>query len=147
MEIVSPLTFIYALSTPLTSTKTLDISALFDSFLSTLSNLPKARALLALLFVTHYINRSIVSTFRNPGRGLMHISVFLSAVTFNLINGFLMGTTISSGGDYAGLSGANGWGIKDGSEILFALGILLFLGGLTGTFLSFPFPQRMRMSV
>lgn len=112
MEIVSPLTFLYSLSSPLT--------------------LSPARQLLATLFVLHYLNRSIISTLRNPGRAKMHISVFFSAVGFNLINGFLLGTYLSGAGDTSLHS--DSWGIE--TPILFFIGLSLFLLGLAGNIYS-----------
>ncbi|EJF57540.1 hypothetical protein DICSQDRAFT_157319 [Dichomitus squalens LYAD-421 SS1] len=52
--------------------------------------------LIALLFVTHYLNRALVSPLRTPSRSKSHLMVAVSAVFFNVINGSLMGTYLSS---------------------------------------------------
>lgn len=132
MELVSPVVFVYALATPLLDHTATSLFEAFSSFDSALFSLPLARALLAVLFLAHYFNRSIVSTFRNPGRGDMHLSVFLSAVTFNMINGFLMGTWIGGGGDLGSNDGYE-WGVKDGSWPVFVSGLILFVLGHVGT--------------
>lgn len=93
MEVVSPLTFLLTFSSgplsPISSTSS------FFSFIkpsiSHLSSLPVANKILASLFVIHYANRAVIQPLRSPPRSPMHISVPLSAVFFNLINGFIMG--------------------------------------------------------
>ncbi|KAF5377867.1 hypothetical protein D9615_006744 [Tricholomella constricta] len=78
MELVSPVVF---LATLLTSS-------------SLLASPPQL--LLAALYLIHYTNRSVLSPLRTPSRSKSHISVPLSAVFFNTINGALMGTYLSS---------------------------------------------------
>ena len=86
MELVSPLTFIYMFST----------SPLSENgwFVQTQWNSPNA--ILSLCFLVHYINRAIINPLRTPSRSKSHIIVPLSAVAFNLVNGALMGSYLSS---------------------------------------------------
>lgn len=53
-------------------------------------------SLLTGLFLIHYTNRSLISPLRTPVRSRAHISVPLSAIGFNLLNGSLMGAFLSS---------------------------------------------------
>jgi len=95
MEIVSPLTFLFALSVtgPLTSTakefKTWSPSQGLDRLLA----LGFPVKVLALCYLVHYLNRSTISTLRQPtSRSPIHALTFLCAVVFNLCNGFCMGS-------------------------------------------------------
>ncbi|PWY96876.1 hypothetical protein BCV70DRAFT_102539, partial [Testicularia cyperi] len=47
---------------------------------------------LVLLFVIHYTHRAVLQPLRSPRRSPLHISVPLSAILFNIINGFVMGS-------------------------------------------------------
>lgn len=128
MEIMSPLSFLYALSVPPSHLPLPTPS--FASLLSRVSQLPLARKVLATFFLIHYFNRAVISSFRNPSRARMNISVPLSALWFNFLNGFQMGTFVS-------LSPTSSpseleLGIKDSYIPLFLLGIALFLLGLAG---------------
>jgi 3-oxo-5-alpha-steroid 4-dehydrogenase 1 len=92
MELISPITFIFSfLSSPLNYLPN------FYPHLSPLS-VPSSQPplFLTLFFLTHYLNRAIISPLRTPSRSKFHIVVPLAAVGFNLINGFLMGTYLSS---------------------------------------------------
>jgi 3-oxo-5-alpha-steroid 4-dehydrogenase 1 len=84
MELVSPMTFIYAFYTSPLSTSAVPLQW----------NSP--RTILALCFLLHYANRAIINPLRTPSRSKSHIIVLLSTVAFNLINGFLMGSYLSS---------------------------------------------------
>ncbi|KAL1941479.1 hypothetical protein VTO73DRAFT_7296 [Trametes versicolor] len=98
MELISPATFIYAfLHSPLSPTAAGTAPPL------TLSHPP---TFLAALFLLHYLNRAIVSPLRTPSRSKSHISVPLSAVLFNTVNGSLLGAYLSSPAAHAYLSGA-----------------------------------------
>lgn len=88
MELISPLTFVYTFYTsPLT---------FIPNFYPHLRPLNQPSSLLALFFLTHYLNRAIISPLRTPSRNKSHIIVPLSALGFNLVNGFLLGTYLSS---------------------------------------------------
>lgn len=50
------------------------------------------------LFVVHYINRAIIQPWLNPPRTPLHGSVVVSAILFNLMNGFMQGVWLTRGG-------------------------------------------------
>ncbi|KAI0753110.1 3-oxo-5-alpha-steroid 4-dehydrogenase-domain-containing protein [Daedaleopsis nitida] len=52
--------------------------------------------LLLGLYIVHYLNRAIISPLRTPSRSKSHLSVVLSGVFFNILNGSLMGAYLSS---------------------------------------------------
>ncbi|TFK71270.1 hypothetical protein BDN72DRAFT_817724 [Pluteus cervinus] len=54
------------------------------------------QAILAACFLIHYANRAIISPLRTPRRSKSHIIVPMSAVGFNLLNGSMMGSYLSS---------------------------------------------------
>ena len=85
MEIVSPIMFLYGLFTaPL---------AQYDHGLR---DLRSPQGLLAFFFLVHYVNRAIISPLRTPSRSKHHIIVTFSGVFFNILNGFMMGSYLSS---------------------------------------------------
>jgi 3-oxo-5-alpha-steroid 4-dehydrogenase 1 len=91
MEIISPLTFIYTFyRSPLTFLPS------YTPHLNLSNPASHPPLLLSALFITHYLNRAIISPLRSPGRNKSHICVPLCAVVFNLVNGFLMGAYLSS---------------------------------------------------
>ncbi|KAL9933530.1 hypothetical protein V8E36_007706 [Tilletia maclaganii] len=94
MEIVSPLTFLATLLTPapLTQAGTKGWEGILAPQLSQFTKLPLPNRILAVLFVVHYAHRAVISPLTSPTRSRMHISVPLSAIGFNLNNGFLMGS-------------------------------------------------------
>lgn len=61
---------------------------------------------LAALFLTHYLNRALISPLRTPSRSNSHLIVVLSAFVFNILNGSLMGAYLSSPAASAYLAGA-----------------------------------------
>ncbi|EGO00673.1 hypothetical protein SERLA73DRAFT_86911 [Serpula lacrymans var. lacrymans S7.3] len=82
MEIVSPLTFAYTLyCAPLQNSS---------------SSLGGPQILLAALFLIHYMNRAIISPLRTSSRSKSHISVPMSGISVNVVNGFLLGAYLSS---------------------------------------------------
>ncbi len=100
MEIPSPIfVLLGALSKPLSTAVTKGktgflppLSALFSPSLGKFLALPSANQVLVLLFVVHYTHRAVLQPLRSPRRSPIHISVPLSAIFFNLINGFVMGS-------------------------------------------------------
>ena len=122
MEIVSPFTCI---TTSLTSPLTRPLSSLkrfspsppqfFNviAFFGSHVYVPNPPTILGLLFLTHYANRAIISPLRTPVRAKSHIIVPLCAVSFNLVNGFLMGAFLSalasSSGKYGNPTLAANW--------------------------------------
>ncbi|GLB38735.1 putative 3-oxo-5-alpha-steroid 4-dehydrogenase [Lyophyllum shimeji] len=87
MELVSPLCFLLTfLASPLSPPSTPSPPLNFTS----------PQSLLALLYLTHYANRALISPLRTPSRSKSHLIVPLSAVFFNTVNGALMGSYLSS---------------------------------------------------
>ncbi|KAI5476916.1 3-oxo-5-alpha-steroid 4-dehydrogenase 1 [Pseudohyphozyma bogoriensis] len=136
MEIVSPLAFTAALVRPLSTTPQPLSFPTFPQLHSTLSYLPKARLLLSGLFLLHYANRAVVSTLRNPGRSEMGLIVPVLAAFFNVVNGTLQGEFIGGGFTKdtrttaaAKWSDFHSWGVQNGRESLFFIGIALFITG------------------
>ena len=132
MEIVSPLSFLIAIHLKpnfdpiffsIPSLSTISSFSTIKLF-SPIANLPPARAILATMFLLHYFNRAVISSFRNPSRARMSISVPLSAVLFNWLNGFMNGFYISSS------KNISGFGLIEGSEWKFWLGIICFFTGM-----------------
>ncbi|KAK4052222.1 hypothetical protein OIO90_004444 [Microbotryomycetes sp. JL221] len=115
MELVAPLSFISSAMSPVTtirsstwptwsiwrqsSTPWLELfpHLTFQRFNQMWQSLPLARRVLFILFITHYINRSIISSIRNPNRQRMSLLVPLFAILFNFSNGTLMGKFIEGG--------------------------------------------------
>lgn len=73
---------------------------------------------LVALFVLHYVNRAVYQPWRNPPRSPLHLSVVLSAMAFNLVNGTLLGAWLAHGGTTHHGSVWTGVGVA-----LFALGL------------------------
>jgi len=84
MELVSPMTFLYTFYTAPLSVK------------RPLIKWNSPHTILALCFLVHYTNRAIINPLRTPSRSKSHIIVPLAAVAFNLVNGSLMGSYLSS---------------------------------------------------
>ncbi|KAF8201759.1 3-oxo-5-alpha-steroid 4-dehydrogenase-domain-containing protein [Pholiota molesta] len=85
MELISPMFFVYTfLTSPLTM-QAPPLPALTDR-----------HVILALCFLAHYLNRALISPLRTPSRSKTHIIVPLSGIGFNVINGSLMGSYLSS---------------------------------------------------
>ncbi|PYI06620.1 hypothetical protein BO78DRAFT_368595 [Aspergillus sclerotiicarbonarius CBS 121057] len=123
MEIISPLNLIYLLySLPRKYS---------------LPPLPLANKLLAALFITHYINRAIISPFfAAPSMSPIHLGIVLSAAVFNWLNsgslgGWLLGyrlTLVPDGnGPAIPTAGEVGYAIKTAIGIL---GLSLFILGM-----------------
>ncbi|KAJ7628471.1 3-oxo-5-alpha-steroid 4-dehydrogenase-domain-containing protein [Roridomyces roridus] len=84
MELVSPICFLNAFFRAPLSTRAAEIS------------LGSPKSILAGAFLVHYLNRALLSPLRTPSRSKSHIIVPFCAVIFNLFNGSLMGTFLSS---------------------------------------------------
>ncbi|KAF9228425.1 hypothetical protein BS17DRAFT_773698 [Gyrodon lividus] len=117
MELISPITFIYALAkSPLASSKA-DVGPLTDPQL-----------FLASLFLIHYTNRALISPLRTPSRSKTHIVVPLAGILFNIVNGTLMGSYLGSSAASAFLTGAF-------ERPSFWAGVTLWVTGLCGNIL------------
>ncbi|ESK82782.1 3-oxo-5-alpha-steroid 4-dehydrogenase [Moniliophthora roreri MCA 2997] len=114
MEIISPIFFTYTyFSSPL-STGTPEHTI--------------AQNILAGMFLVHYTNRSLISPLRTPSRSKSHFYVLLSAILFNVINGSLLGSYLSSPGARAYLGNdANTW-----SSPVWYIGLVLWAVGFIG---------------
>lgn len=75
MEIISPLTFVLTV---------------FDNDLN-LYDLQSIQLICICCFTVHYFNRSIVYPLTNPSKSKSHLLVLASAITFNVVNGYLQG--------------------------------------------------------
>ena len=82
-------------------------------------------ATLACLFVTHYLNRAILSPLRTPSRSKSHAIVVLAGITFNTVNGPLVGAYLSSPEGLSYLTGAY-------RRPHFWLGVLMWAAGFVG---------------
>ncbi|GAA6024295.1 hypothetical protein JCM11491_006499 [Sporobolomyces phaffii] len=131
MEIVSPLAFLAALplgqSSAFPSSTRGYLSLVRDTFFS----LPIARAILVVLFIVHYVNRSTISTLANPSRAKMNPLVPLSAIAFNIMNGSTMGMWVGGGHPSTGLSPSPETGLRDGiaARGLFVTGLVMWAVG------------------
>lgn len=85
MELVSPLTFIYTFIT-----SPLSVQA------PPLPSFTEPHAILASCFLIHYANRALVNPLRTSSRSKAHLIVTFSGVIFNILNGSLMGSYLSS---------------------------------------------------
>jgi len=85
MEIVSPIMFMYTLAT-----------APLAQHNPGLPSITSPQGLLAILFLLHYANRAIISPLRTPSRSKHHIVVSLAGIFFNILNGSMMGSHLSS---------------------------------------------------
>ncbi|KAL1744978.1 3-oxo-5-alpha-steroid 4-dehydrogenase-domain-containing protein [Schizophyllum fasciatum] len=113
MEIVSPVMFLYAFFKSPLSPSSIPVSP------------TEPHVILAALYLVHYANRAIISPLRTPSRSKSHMSVMLSGIAFNILNGSLMGTYLSSPAARAYLAGAF-------TRPLFYAGIALWALGFAG---------------
>ena len=81
--------------------------------------------LLVGLYVAHYVNRALISPLRTQSRSRSHAIIPLIAGFFNILNGFLIGSWLSSG-----VVNSHGW-----QHWHFWAGIALSLGGFAGNVL------------
>lgn len=114
MELVSPISFIVVLYR--------------GPWAASLSAVSTPQVILTSLFIIHYLNRAIISPLRTPSRSKSHIAVPLLAVLFNIANGALMGTYLSTPTASAFLEGAF-------LRPSFWVGITLWACGLAGNIL------------
>ncbi|KAJ3918519.1 hypothetical protein F5877DRAFT_78930 [Lentinula edodes] len=93
MEIVSPLMFILSfLKSPLSRGEPVSLEPSL------------AQYILAAAYLFHYSNRAIISPLRTPSRSQSHIIVPIAGVLFNVLNGSLIGSYLSSPAAFAYLS-------------------------------------------
>ncbi|KIK63940.1 hypothetical protein GYMLUDRAFT_71406 [Collybiopsis luxurians FD-317 M1] len=112
MEIFSPIMFIICfLTSPLSRAEPVSFGP------------SRAQYTLAAAYLVHYANRAIISPVRTPSRSKSHIIVPLAGITFNVLNGSLVGTYLSSPAAFAYLSSA---------RPSFYLGLGIWATGLAG---------------
>ncbi|KAJ3563937.1 hypothetical protein NP233_g8622 [Leucocoprinus birnbaumii] len=85
MEIVSPVMFLYTFFT-----------APLAQYISGPPSVTSPQGLLALCYLVHYANRAIISPLRTPSRSKHHIIVALAGIFFNVQNGFMLGSYLTS---------------------------------------------------
>ena len=85
MELVAPITFFLALKKSALSFYRVPLPDPFSP-----------QGILVTLFLLHYLNRALLGPLRTPSRSKSHIVVTLVGVSFNLANGYLMGSYLSS---------------------------------------------------
>lgn len=64
------------------------------------SNSTPVTTIMALLFLTHYFQRSFIFPFLMKGKSQMPIVIMLMGATFNVVNGFLIGKWLFEYSDY-----------------------------------------------
>ena len=117
MELVSPFAFVYTyLRSPL-SPLTFGTSPPLG--------VENPSAALACLFLTHYLNRAILSPLRTPSRSKSHAIVIIAGIVFNIVNGPLLGAYLSSPEGLSYLAGAY-------QRPHFWLGVLMWAVGFVG---------------
>ncbi|CAI2178981.1 849_t:CDS:1 [Funneliformis geosporum] len=112
MELASPLTFLYSFLVP---------SPLDDNDEFSIPSYNTTQKILASLFLIHYFNRVFIYTYRAPNVASIHLIILLSAIIFNVINGYSNGRWISVFGNYTE---------ERYKEPLFILGVLIFFIGM-----------------
>jgi 3-oxo-5-alpha-steroid 4-dehydrogenase 1 len=115
MELISPATFLYSFLGPSPFIDHNNESSI------TLSSFNTTQKILASLFLIHYINRSTIYTYRAISIAPINIMAFLSAILFNLINGYSLGRWISVFGNYTE---------ERYKEPSFIIGIIIFFIGM-----------------
>jgi 3-oxo-5-alpha-steroid 4-dehydrogenase 1 len=85
-------------------------------------------AILASMFISHYINRAVVSPiWLNPSMSPIHLFVWFSALVFQLSNGISMGSWL---GGYGPRRGDGYWEAL--GEVRFWTGVVIWAVGLLG---------------
>ena len=94
-------------------------------YLSSSKSLPPRNTCLLLLFALHYSQRSLIYPFLQRGATPVPLHVFLSALAFCSLNGYLQAEALCRGSKAAELEP----GLEPGPDPLFLPGVLLFLAG------------------
>lgn len=116
MELASPIMFTYTFLTSPFSAE------------NSLSRPPTApQLILAALYLIHYTNRALISPLRSPTRSKAHIVVPFAGLLFNIPNGSLNGTYLSSPAARAYLSPSRAF-----SSPIFYAGLFLWAIGFAG---------------
>ncbi|KAK3304138.1 3-oxo-5-alpha-steroid 4-dehydrogenase-domain-containing protein [Chaetomium strumarium] len=123
MECPGFLTLLYTL-------RTLPSQTLPHHLLAT-DGLPWQNKVLAGLFVLHYTYRAILFPFLQPSMSPLHLIIFLSGVSFQVINGLAIGSWL---GGYGPATQADWASQSGGGTMQFAVGIALFYVGLAANY-------------
>ena len=92
-------------------------------------------SILMVLFLLHYINRCFIYPFRlKSSQGKMPLPIVLSAVIFNLVNGYVLGHSFASSNAI------------ENDSFSFAVGCAIFLAGMVTNILSDETLIRLRRS-
>ncbi len=121
MEIFSPLSFLVTAYLHPFSPTPLPLPSLSRPVLGI--NPP---LILTTLYLTHYLNRSLISPLRTPSRSKSHIVVVTASIVFNVLNGFLLSAYLTSTSTAAYLTQ------KGLSSPRFWVGITMWAVGLAG---------------
>ncbi|KAH9984150.1 3-oxo-5-alpha-steroid 4-dehydrogenase-domain-containing protein [Russula vinacea] len=87
---------------------------------------PQTPFVLTALYLTHYLNRALISPLRSPSRSKSHLVVVCCAIAFNAPNGFLLAAYLTSASTAAHLSHAAS------SSPRFWAGLALWAAGFAG---------------
>ena len=117
MELVSPLSFLFTAYLHPFSPSPLPLPSLALGI--------SPQFILVALYLTHYLNRSLISPLRAPSRANSHLAVVSAAVAFNVPNGFLLAGFLTSASTASYLHGAL-------SSSRFWAGIALWAAGFVG---------------
>jgi len=98
MELVSPLVF-------LITTYLHPFSATHLPFPS-LARGASPQFILVVLYLIHYLNRALLSPLRTPSRSRSHLAVVSAGIIFNVPNGFLLASFLTSASTASYLTGA-----------------------------------------
>ena len=120
MELVSPLSFLLTTYLHPFSPTPLPLPSLTHGVLDI-----RPQFILVTLFLVHYFNRALLSPLRSPARSSSHLAVVCAAITFNVPNGFLLASFLTSASTASFLNGAL-------SSPRFWAGIALWAAGFVG---------------
>ncbi|KZT21459.1 hypothetical protein NEOLEDRAFT_1139285 [Neolentinus lepideus HHB14362 ss-1] len=105
MEAISPIFFLY----------TYYISPLTPASQS--RPLSDAATPFAIMYLLHYSNRTFLTPLRTPSRSKSHLIVPLAAILFNIVNGSLLGTYLSSPQTSASIASEPKWRLYAGTAM------------------------------
>ena len=117
MELVSPLAFLLTTYLHPFSPTPLPLPSLALNI--------SPQFILVALYLTHYLNRALISPLRTPARSNSHLVVVSAAIAFNAPNGFLLAAFLTSASTASYLQGAL-------SSARFWAGIALWAAGFAG---------------
>lgn len=98
MELASPLSFLLTTYLYPFSPSPLPIPSLAHG--------ASPQFILVTLYLVHYLNRALISPLRTPSRSSSHLSVVCAAIAFNVPNGFLLASFLTSASTASYLTGA-----------------------------------------